>query len=60
MQPHEFNAFVAAIVSARTAHLLDHKRASEIVEYQANKFLPSITQAEPDFRDALLNAGQRG
>lgn len=60
MQPHEFNAFVAAIVSARTAHLLDHKRASEIVEYQANKFLPSITQVEPDFRDALLNAGQRG
>lgn len=35
MQPQEFNAFVAAVVSARTAQLIDHKRAAELVESAA-------------------------
>lgn len=36
MQPQEFNAFVAAIVSARTANLMAPARAQELIESAAN------------------------
>ena len=62
MQPHEFKAFVDAIVSAKTACLIDQKTAASAIENQVARFLPQslIAAANPDFRDAMLNAGQRG
>lgn len=43
MQPQEFNAFVAAIVSARAANLISAELAREVVEQQCMRFLNRIT-----------------
>jgi hypothetical protein len=52
MQPNEFNAFVAAIVSARAAELISQELAREVVEHQTLRFLNRVSFAPVPYHDS--------
>lgn len=52
MQPQEFNAFVAAVISARQAQLMTPKRAQELIENASAPFLAKSQRAAT--REAIV------